>query len=514
MYVWIMGRFPILICVAASAVWAQLPAPGASAPPRAVALPLSGAVNGGSVTARQSASPSAGVATVTSSTQAAGNYQGSVPAQNFPAAGPITLSLAQAVQLGLKTNLGALSAANSDLAMRAQRIQALSALLPNISASASDTVAQTNLAAYGFQFKLPPGLHFSIPTVVGPFNYSQAAAALNQAIYDPVARRNWQAAKEIEHAASLSAQDARQLVVLAVGGMYMQTVAEQESVAAQQAQVTNAQAVYNQAVVRKQAGTNARIDVTRTLVELDTQKQRLSSVQSELEKQKIALARLIGVPLDRKLVLSDSLGFEKTAVPAASSAIREAFARRPDLKAAEAQMRAAERALAAAHAERLPSVSLNGNYGVLGPNPSSMHGVFTVVGSVNVPVWEGNRTKGDIEQAEATLRQRRAELANERGAIEEQVRTALVDLRTAAGQVELARDNREYAHETFNQARDRFNAGVASTVEVVQAQEQVASAEDDYISSLYSFNLARLALAKATGDAQAGLPGSQKGGRP
>lgn len=506
-------RISVLAAVACCA-WAQLPAPGTPARARAAALPLSGSISVGSASAQQSASPASGVATVTSTTQIGGDYQGSVPATQIPSTGPITLSLAGAVQLGLRTNLGALSAANTDQAMRAQRLQALSALLPHLSASAGDTVQQVNLAAYGFQFHAPPGLGFSIPSVVGPFNVTQAQATLSQSIWDPVARRNWKATQATERAASFSAMDARQLVVLAVGGMYMQTVAERERVASQQAQVANAQAVYNQAVVRKQAGMNARIDVMRSLVELDTQKQRLSSLQSQLQKQKIAFARLVGVPLDRKLILSDSLSFNKTAVPSASDAVQQAFRRRPDLKAAEEQVRAAKRALSAAHAERLPSVSLSGDYGVIGPNPTEMHGVFTVAGSVNVPIWEGRRIKGDIQQAEATLRQRQAELANERGAIEQDVRTALVDLRTAAGQVELARSNRNYAHETLTEAQDRFNAGVASTVEVVQAQEQVASAESDYISSLYSFNLAKLALAKATGDAQAGLPHSPKGRQP
>ena len=184
---------------------------------------------------------------------------------------------------------------------------------------------------------------------------------------------------------------------------------------------------------------------------------------------------------------------------------------RADLQGAEAQLRAAEHTLAAAHAERLPSVSLSGDYGVIGPNPASTHGVFSVVGSVSVPIWQGGRTKGDIEQAEATLRQRQAELADQRGRVEQDVRSALIELDTAKGQVRLAESNRTYANETLLEARDRFSAGVATTVEVVQAQEQVAGAESDYISSLFSFNLADLALARATGEAESALPNLLKG---
>jgi outer membrane protein TolC len=233
-----------------------------------------------------------------------------------------------------------------------------------------------------------------------------------------------------------------------------------------------------------------------------------------LEKQKIALARVIGLPQDRGLILTESLTFHELPSPEASAEIVRAEKTRADLQSAEAQVRAADQALSAARGERLPSVTLNGNYGVLGTDPTSAHGVFAVTGSVNVPIWEGGRIKGDIQQAEATLRQRKAELEEEHGRVEQEVRNALVELRTASGQVQLAERNRGYANETLTESRDRFAAGVATTVEVVQAQEQVASAENDYISSLFSFDLARLSLARAIGEAETSLPDLLKKDRP
>jgi outer membrane protein TolC len=375
-------------------------------------------------------------------------------------------------------------------------------------------VTQIDLAAYGFQFNVPASVGFSIPSVVGPFSYSQAQATLSASLLDLVARRNWRASKETEQASVLSARDARETVVLAVAGTYLQTIADRARVASQQAQVDNSQAVYNQAVIRKQAGTNARIDVMRSLVELQTQQQRLSSLQADLRKQKIAFARLIGLPLDRELILSDSLASAESALPQASDEVQTAFTHRADLRAAKAQVRSAELALSAAHAERLPTASLSGDYGVIGPNPATMHGVFSATASVSVPIWEGGRIRGDIQQAEATLKQRRAELADQRGRVEQEVRTALIEFETAVGQLRLAASNRSYASETLSEARDRFSAGVATTVEVVQAQEQVAGAEADYISSLFSLNLAKLSLARATGEAEADLPNLFRGSRP
>ena len=509
-------RLAILLATGAGFLSGQAPTAGmgSTGSSRATPLPASGRTNQpGSVDTQQSAAPGSGVATVNSSIQVTGNYAGSVPARGAPG-GPITLTLADALKLGMAANLGTISADDSVRASRAERIQALSALLPSISANASSTVAQVNLAAYGFQFKLPPGINFSIPSVVGPFTYSQLQGALSQSIYDPVQRRNWKASKETERATELSAKDSRELVVLAVGGIYLQTIASAARLESQRAQVDNAQAVYQQAVTRKAAGTNSKIDVTRSLVELQTQQQRLSSLEADLQKQKITLARVIGIAQDRELILSEPLSFHEAPIPNAPAAVEQAFRRRADLQAAAAQVSAAEQALSAAHAERLPSVTLNGDYGVLGANPVSTHGVFAVTGAVNVPIWQGGRTRGDIQQAEATLHERQAELADERGRVEQDVRNALIELQTATGQVRLAESNRSYANETLAESRDRFSAGVATTVEVVQAQEQVASAESDYISSLFSFDLAKLSLARATGEAEADLPDLLKGSRP
>jgi len=201
-------------------------------------------------------------------------------------------------------------------------------------------------------------------------------------------------------------------------------------------------------------------------------------------------------------------------LPEAPEAIQQALQLRSDLKASEAQVIAARRALDAARGERLPSLSLNGNYGVSGPNPATAHMVYTATVNVNIPIWLGGRVKGDIREAEAALQQRQSELADQRRRVEQEVRGALMKLETAVGQMQTAESNRSYAAETLREARDRFNLGVANTVEVVQAEQQAASAESDYVSSLLSLDLARLSLAKATGQAETSLTGLLKGKQP
>jgi outer membrane protein TolC len=491
-------------CLAASLASAQFGGTGAQRSTPAQQLPESGRQTPGSVATQLQAAPVSGNV-VNGSIQIGGDFEGSVQNDKVPA-GRFTLALADAVKLGLAANLGVLTADDTARASRAQRLSALSNLLPYLSIDASETSTQINLAAFGFKFNIPPGVGFSIPTVVGPFQYSQLLGNLTQSVWDPVARRNWHASQESERASNLSARDAREMVVLAVAGAYLQTIATDAQVISQRAQVDNAQAVYHQAEVRKEAGTNARIDVTRTLVELQGQQQRLNALQADLRKQKLALARLIGLPLDRELVLSDPLAFNPSAVPEPAGAVQQAFQTRWDLKAAESQVHAAEIVVSAAHAERLPSATLTADYGVLGPSPVSNHGVYTVTGSVNLPLYQGGRVKADVEQAQATLHQRQAELADQRGRVEQEVRSALIELETAIGEVRLAESNRGFANETLRQAQDRFNAGVTTTVEVVQAQEQVASADSDYISGLFAFDLARISLARAMGQAETDLP--------
>ncbi len=504
--------FLVLLSCGGFPAVAQTASGGAMPSTRATPLPLSGqSGQTGAVTTQQTPLAGSGPATIDSSIQVSGNFSGSVLGKELPA-GPVALTLADAVKRGLAANLGPITADNAARASRAERIEALSSLLPNIVANASDTVTQVNLAAFGFQFNVPASVGFSIPSVVGPYNYSSLQGTMSQSIYDAVARRNWRASQETEKASQLNAKDARELVVLAVGGSYLQVAATAARVASQRAQVANAEAINRQAEVRREAGTNARIDVTRSAVELQTEQQRLSSLEAELRKENIALARLIGLPQDRELMLTEPLAAQPSSLPDTEQTIQLAWQRRTDLKALEAGVKAAEIALSAARGERLPSASLNGNYGVIGPNPAKTHGAFAVTASVNVPIWQGGRVKGDILQAEATLDQRRAELANERGKVEQDVRTALIEMQAAQGQVRLAESSRNLANETLGQARDRFGAGVATTLEVVQAQQQVASAESDSISSLFSYQLAKLALARATGEAEETLTGQQSEG--
>jgi outer membrane protein TolC len=155
----------------------------------------------------------------------------------------------------------------------------------------------------------------------------------------------------------------------------------------------------------------------------------------------------------------------------------------------------------AARAERLPSFEFGADYGVIGTNPAQSHGTFSVVGSLRIPIWQAGRTEGDIEQADAVLRQRKAEAEDTVSRIESDVRNAWLDLQAAATQVQVAEKNRDVTQDNLGLTRQRYEAGVTDNVEVVQAEDALAAAELDYINSVFAHNVAKLSLARAIGGA-------------
>ncbi|HEV3332769.1 MAG TPA: TolC family protein [Bryobacteraceae bacterium] len=484
---------------------------GGGAASRALTLPLSGRTGEpGSVAPVQNSLPGGAqsVNTITSSVEVQGAYQGSVPSSQAAGA-PFDLSLADAIRKGLQYNLGTVGYQNSIRQARGQRWVELANLMPQVSADTFVTDQQVDLAAFGFHFSFPG---FSIPTVVGPFHYFDLRAHATQSIYNMTDRRNFRASEQNLRATELSAQDARDLVVLAVTGGYLSILSASARIDAARAQVAAAQATYQQAVDRHDAGVTARIDVTRSQVELQVQQQRLTSQETDFAKQKIQLGRVIGLPPGQDFNLTDPLVYTPLANLTLDQALLRAAANRADLKAAQAQVQAAELARKAATAERYPTADVAADYGVIGTSPTSSHGTFSVTGTLRVPIWQGGRVRGDIEQADAALQQRRAEYEDLRGRVDADVRQAFLDLTAAASQVTVSQSNRELAADTLAQARDRFAAGVADTIEVIQAQESVATAAQDYIASLFGHNLAKASLARAMGQAEQGI--QQLLGRP
>jgi outer membrane protein TolC len=322
-------------------------------------------------------------------------------------------------------------------------------------------------------------------------------------VFDITAWNNYHSASESVRANNWSALDARDLVVLGVGGAYLQVAAAAARVQSARAQLKTANVLYQQTSQQHNVGLVAQIDVNRSRVQMLTQRQRVLSLENDLAKQKINLARMTGLPPNDRYEITNNVPFSAAPVISVDDALKQAFERRADIKAAQAQVRAAERARSAARAERFPSLSVSADYGAIGTNPAQSHGTFSVVGSLRLPIWQGGRAGGDIEQTDAAIIQRQAELEDLRGRVEADVRDAYLDIQAAASQVEVARENLQVTRQNLDLTRQRFDAGVSDNLEVVQSQESVAKAELDYINSVFAHNLAKLSLARATGQAAA-----------
>jgi len=491
----------------AAPAFAQFVAPtGQSQGTQAVQLPLSGRSTQSSGTVKTSEAPApsttATVNTLNPSIQVQGVYAGSTPGiAKMPFNGK--LGLREAIQRGLSYNLGETGATQALRQAQGQSKVALSSLLPNLNGTVNENVQTTDLRAEGFRFNFPG---FSIPAVIGPFNYIDFRAHLSQSVFDLAAINNYRAASDIAKASRYSAQDARELIVLGVGGAYLQTIAARARMVSEDAQLQSANAVFDQSKQQFGQGLIAKVDADRNEVQALTHQQRLLSLKNDLAKQKINLARMIGLPPNDQYDLSDELPFAPAAPLSVDAALAQAFQQRADLKAADAQVHAAERAHAAAHAERYPSLGVTADYGGIGVNPSQLQTTYSAGASLKIPIWQGGRAEGDIQQSDAALEQRRAEYEDLKGQIESDVRSAYLDLHAAGSQVELAQRNVDVNKEALDLTKQKVDAGVIDNVTYVQAQEEVTNAQFDYINGVFAYNIAKLNLARAMGRAADALP--------
>lgn len=402
------------------------------------------------------------------------------------------LTLHDAISRAFRYNLGQIESGENARIARGQRLRALSALLPQVSAGGSENVEQFSAATLGI--KIP-----QIPAVIGPFSFSTARVSASQTLFSFESIQRLRSAANAEQAAQLTYRDTLDVITLIVGSAYLQVIQAGSRVTAEEAQVHNAQALYDQAVDQLQAGTSPRIDVTRSGVQLHTEQYNLSIARNNLAIAKLNLSRAIGLPLGQNFDLADRVPYADVKPLTVEDALGTAYKSRSDFRAALRSLKSARQELSAARAERYPVLAANGDYGAEGPNFGRLHSAFSFQAGVSIPVFTGGRIKGDITEAEAALRQRKAEAENLRGQIDYDVRTAFLNLQAAREQVTVARQNVDLANENLSRSQERFAAGVTDSVEVVQAQQSLASANDQYISSLYSHNVAKLQLARALG---------------
>jgi outer membrane protein TolC len=452
-----------------------------------------GTSQGGQVGGPPTPSPRPSAATVITGAQ-------QIPGAAKVTTGPTTLSLDEAIQLAIQNNLATLLAQERRREAEGFKQESMAGLLPNINGAAYQASVTQNLAALGFQPGTFPGF---TRTFIGPFNNFDARARLVQTIFSLSAIRNYQVGKSGVRVAALQEELAREQVASGTALNYLEALRAERAVAAAEANVELAQTLRQLAKDQRDAGVATGVDVTRAEVRLAQEEVRLAQAQTSSEQARLNLQRVVGLPLESPLTLTDQLRFTDEQLPAVETAVAQAAQARREVRIAEEQIRTSELERKAVRAEYLPSLEFVGDYGVSGITPTNTDlPTRRAAIQLNVPIFNGGLTRGRLTVATSRERQAELELGNVRGQVEEDVRLALSALRTATAQVRAADESVGLAQRELEMSRDRFRAGVADNLEIVNAQTSLANARDAQINALTLYNAARLNLAAALGRAE------------
>ena len=416
------------------------------------------------------------------------------------------LSLDEAMQLGIENNLALIQARENQHTAQAQASQTLNLFLPNIDVTGSTGIEQFDLAAQGFR----PGLLASFGSVVPPaeaanfpfivkVDLTQGHANLSQTLFNWAGWDLYRAMKSGAKVAYYSAQSSRGLVVLNVGTTYLQVLADEAQVDFANSLLKTDETLLYQAVEEHKAGTAANLDELRARVQFQTQQLAVIDAENTVEKDKITLKRQIGMDPKQQIQLTDAVPFADLTAMTIEDAKREAYGSRQDYQSLLQQIQVGQLERKAAKHERFPTLNFKGNYGITGITGGPYHGTFEAAGTLEVPIFQEAKFRGDRDVAEAQLESFRSQLADLRSKIDQQLRDSLLDLQTAADLVKVARSNVDLSTTALQQSTDRFQAGVDDNLPVVQAQSTLAQAQSQYVNSVRQYNQAKLGFARNLG---------------
>ncbi|HZB89088.1 MAG TPA: TolC family protein [Terracidiphilus sp.] len=417
----------------------------------------------------------------------------------------LELSLDEAVRRGLKTNLGLQEAQVAEEAVRGEKNQALQEFLPTITVSGGTGIFQQNLVAVGFGastvagFGSVLGLRTASVSPVTKDDLTQGQVNFSESLFSGPVIAGWRAAGAAERAAYFQKMSARGEVVQQVATAYLRAVAAASELEDAIALEQGDQALFDLAHAAHEAGTVANLDELRARVQLQAQQQAVIAAGNARDKDLILLKREIGVAPGQKVQLTDATPFAELAAQTPEEVRAVAYKNRQDYQTLQNQLAELKQVHAAYRSERLPTLSFSGHWGTDTVNGAGTHGNFVAVGTLSVPIFNEAKLRGDEQAAAAQLDGVRAQLEDARGRIEQQVRAALLDVDATHKLVEVARSNQALATRELSDETDRVSAGVDDNLPLVDAQATLANAQNNVIESLYQYNLAKLALARAAG---------------
>jgi outer membrane protein TolC len=423
-----------------------------------------------------------------------------------PAQDAIPLSLDDAISIAMQRNVRMRYDRANQKEVKGDTLGVLNALIPNLTFNAESSAQEIDLVAMGFKPSfiagfaktglIPAGFQFANIVKV---NTTQAMLNVNQVLFSLPDYELYRGTKNETRVVDLGELTDEGDVVLTVGSMYLKVLADESNVTNAEAQARSAKVLSEQAQLKLNAGVGTNLDALRGRVEYQQRAQGVLAAESTLEKDRIQLARILGLPAAQKVDLTDAAPFAELAEMDLDAAKITAYKHRKDLLSLEQQIALTEREQKAVKFQRLPTLAFNGFYGIIGLTTGPYHGDFSAAGSLNVPIFREAAQRGEQDVVNAqliSLRQREADL---RVTIDSQIRASMLDVQAAKELVDVARSNVQLAQQELSDERDRFSAGVDDNLAVVDAESAVANAQSQMVGSLYQYNVAKLQLARNTG---------------
>ena len=408
------------------------------------------------------------------------------------AAAPYRLTLRDAIEKGLQANLSVLLSETHVEEAEGTRTRRLSAaLLPHVRAQSYANVQNRNLRAFGIS---APGF----PAVVGPFSNYDFRVAADQNLFDLQSYRIYKASQDGVQAGKLDYQDARDLIIRSIAGLYLDAQSAAARADAAQTRVNDSQALYQLAKSKHDAGTATGVDVLRAQVQLANDRQSLLASENQYKQALLVLARNLGMSLGTPLELAEPLRFQPLNYPAAETIVGSALLARSDYLSLASQRQQLVEQQGANHARYFPKLSLNGNYGGLGRSIGSVQETYLVQGQVDFTIFDRDR-KGEAQELASRVKRIDDQIADLRRGIEQDIRAALLNLESTADQVAVAHQGQDLAERELKLTQDRFRSGVTNNIEVTTAQDEMARAQENYILAVSSYVDAKFALARAAG---------------
>jgi len=424
---------------------------------------------------------------------------GQTPAGGGP---PQVISLGEAARLAARQSASVDAARLRTTEAEARVRQSRAALLPNVSALASDGSRTFNTATLGLEV---PGFFDPRGEVLGPVRVIDFRGRVQSSLVDLGAIQRVRGAQASARAADADAANVAEQAAAGAAAAYLRALRAQAQVDARTADSVLAGELLGIAQDQLRAGTGVALDVTRAQAQVAATRAQLIVARNERDRARLDLLRTLNLSLDAPVVLSDSLGglagVEDSLITAAaeSLAIERALRSRPDLRALEEQINAAQRQLRATRAERYPTLGVFVDDGMVGKSYGRLLNTYTYGFQLSVPIFTGFRAEGREQEQEALQRELDVRRRDLRQQASVEVRGALLDLASAREQVAAARERLGLAEQELSQARERFAAGVAGNADIITASLNLNASRNFVIDALTLYQSARVALARAEG---------------